>query len=109
MILPPPPPQVVAEPHFAALASGIPCRCSRCTGIPCPIPRDPANPSNAPAFSVASAAGEALITGAIRPVRLVAVPELDAVAVFVDGRCVGKFTLEAARCVLVELERVLAG
>lgn len=78
-------------------------------GHPRPARRDPADPSSAPAFSLASAEGEVLITGAIRPVRLVAVPELDAVAVFVDGRCVGQFTLEAARCVLVELERVLAG
>lgn len=78
-------------------------------GIPRPPPRDPADPSHAPAFGIARAAGEVLVTGAIRPVRLVARPDLGVVAVLVEGRCVGRVTVEAARGVLDELERALAG
>jgi hypothetical protein len=85
------------------------CKRVHLGGVPRPPPRDPADPSNAPAFSIARAAGEVLITGAIRPVRLVAIPELGVVAAFVDGRCVGRITLDAARAVLDELERALAG
>lgn len=78
-------------------------------GMPRPPRRDPADPTVAPALSLASAEGEVLVTGAIRPVRFVASRELAAVAVLVDGRCVGRITVDAARAALDALARALEG